>query len=60
MRVPNAEHAVIATDKFTGYLRNLSHKRGGAKARLLVSFGCQSDKPDTSKPTFGLNTCPST
>jgi hypothetical protein len=46
VRVPNAEHAVIATDKLTGYLLSLSHKRGGAKARLLVSFGYRSDRPD--------------
>lgn len=47
MKVPNAKRAVIATDKLTGYLLNLSHKRGGAKARLLVSFGYRSDSPET-------------
>ncbi len=45
MTVPNAERAVIAADKLTRYLLNLSHKRGGGKARLLVSVGYRSDKP---------------
>jgi hypothetical protein len=44
--VPNAERAVIAADKVTGYLLNLSHRRGSAKARLLSSFGYRSDKPE--------------
>ena len=56
MTIPNAERAVIAVDKLTGYLLNLSHKRGGAKARLLLSFGYRSDNP---QPTFALSTCPS-
>ena len=43
MTVPNAERAIIAADKLRGYLLNLSHKRGGAKARLLLSFGYRSD-----------------
>jgi hypothetical protein len=43
--VPNAERAIISSEKLTGYLLNLSHKRGGAKARLLVSFGYRSENP---------------
>lgn len=46
MTVPNAERAVIAADKLTEYLLNLSHRRGAAKARLLLKFGYRSDNPD--------------
>ena len=45
MTVPNAERAIIAAEKLRGYLLNLSQKRGGAKSRLLLSFGYQSDNP---------------
>lgn len=45
MTVPNAEQAIIASEKLTGYLLNLSHRRGAAKARLLLSVGYQSDNP---------------
>lgn len=43
MRVPNAERAIVSSEKLTGYLLNLSHKRGSAKARLLLGFGYRSD-----------------
>ena len=46
MKVPNAQRAVIAADKLTGYLLNLSHRRGAAKARLLLNFGYRSDNPE--------------
>jgi hypothetical protein len=45
--VPNADRAIIATEKLTGYLLNLSHKRGGPKARLLQSVGYRSENPQT-------------
>jgi hypothetical protein len=45
MKVPNAGRATIAADKITGYLLNVSHKRGGPKARLLLSVGYRSDDP---------------
>jgi hypothetical protein len=45
VKVLNAERAVIAADKLTGYLLNLSHRRGAAKARLLLNFGYRSDNP---------------
>lgn len=47
MTVPNADRALIATEKLTGYLLNMSHKRGGPKARLLLGFGYRSDKPQS-------------
>ena len=43
MKVPNANRAIIAADKLTGYLLNVSHKRGGPKARLLFSVGYRLD-----------------
>jgi hypothetical protein len=45
MKVPNAGRAIIASDKLTGYLLNVSHKRGGPKARWLLSVGYQPDDP---------------
>ena len=45
MKVPNADGAVISADKLTGYVLNVSHKRGGPKARLLLSLGYRSDNP---------------
>jgi hypothetical protein len=47
MKVPNADRAVIAADKLAGYLLNVSHKRGGPKARLLLSLGYRSDNPQS-------------
>ena len=45
MTIPNADRAIIAAEKLTGYLLNVSHKRGGAKARLLLSVGYRLDDP---------------
>ena len=45
MTVPNAEHAIVAPEKVTGYLMNVSHRRGGPKARLLLSVGFRLDDP---------------
>lgn len=47
MRVPSADRAIIAADKLVGYLLNVSHKRGGPKARLLLSFGYRLEEPHT-------------
>ena len=47
MTVPNADRAIIAAEKLTGYLLNVSHKRGGPKARLLLSVGYRSDDPQS-------------
>lgn len=46
MPIPNADRAIIALEKLTGYLLNASHKRGGAKARLLISLGYQPAVPE--------------
>ena len=45
MPIPNADRAIIAIEKLTSYLLNPVHKRGGAKARLLLSLGYQTDAP---------------
>jgi Domain of unknown function (DUF6883) len=45
MTVPNADRAIIAVEKITGYLLNVSHKRGGPKARLLLSVGYRAEVP---------------
>ncbi len=45
MTIPNAERAVIAVEKLTEYLLNMSHKRGAAKARLLLGVGYRPDAP---------------
>jgi Domain of unknown function (DUF6883) len=46
MTVPNADRAIIAAEKLTGYLLNVSHKRGGPKAKLLLSLGYRADDPE--------------
>ena len=45
MPIPNADRAVIAAEKLSAYLLNPSHKRGGAKARLLLALGYQTAAP---------------
>ena len=43
MKIPNADKAVIAKDKLSDYLLNPAHRRGGSKARLLLSMGYIGD-----------------
>jgi len=43
VKIPNADKAVIAEDKLRSYLLNVTHRRGGSKARLLVSMGYAPD-----------------
>lgn len=43
MPVPNANRALIAADKLTAHLLNMSHKRGAAKTRLVLRLGYRSD-----------------
>jgi len=44
MNIPNAENAVIAPEKLRDYLLNPEHRRGGSKAKLLLSMGYQADQ----------------
>lgn len=39
MKLPNADQAVVEQSKLINYLLNPEHKRGGAKAKLLIQFG---------------------
>ena len=45
MTIRNADRAIIPPDKLTGYLLNVSHKRGGPKAKMLLSVGYRVDAP---------------
>ena len=47
MVIPNADRAIIAAEKLTTYLLNVSHKRGAPKARLLLSVGYRPDGPQS-------------
>lgn len=39
MKLPHADRAVIAEDKLRDYLLNVSHRRGGSKARFAAGHG---------------------
>ena len=39
MKLPNAQRAVVAEQKITGYLLNPAHPAGGSKARFFLRFG---------------------
>lgn len=39
MKIPNSDHAIVEPSKLIDYLLNSEHKRGGAKAKLLLQFG---------------------
>jgi hypothetical protein len=54
VRIPNGARATIVAQKLTAYLLNPSHKRGGAKAKLLLSLGYRTDAPETLE--FDLRT----
>lgn len=43
MLIPNADKAVIAPEKLRDYLLNPAHRRGSAKAKLLLSLGYRPD-----------------
>ena len=43
MRIPNADKAIIAPEKLSEYLLNPAHRRGSAKARLLLACGYRAD-----------------
>jgi hypothetical protein len=43
MKIPNSDLAIIEPSKLTEYLLNIEHKRGGAKAKLLIQFGYSID-----------------
>jgi hypothetical protein len=45
-RVPNIDSATIDPRKASEYLLDEKHRVGGAKARLLITFGFSLDRPD--------------
>lgn len=45
MRIPNTDRAVISHQKLVDYLLNLGHRRGAAKARLLLALGYDRQSP---------------
>jgi hypothetical protein len=44
MILPNAANAIIAEEKLTYYLLDLTHRRGGSKAKLLYSLGYDAER----------------
>lgn len=44
-RLPNRETAAIDLRKINGYLLNLRHPRGAAKAKFFLRFGFAADRP---------------
>jgi|CXWL01.1.fsa_nt_gi hypothetical protein len=44
MKLPNAQSAEIAPAKLKDYLLNPDHRRGGTKARVLLSFGYRPEQ----------------
>lgn len=39
MKLPNAERAIVPSDKLADYVLNEEHERGGSKAHVLYEFG---------------------
>jgi hypothetical protein len=46
MPIRNAARATIAAEKLTAYLLNPLHKRGGTKAKRLLSLGYRTNAPE--------------
>ena len=46
MKIPHADRAIIAPEKLRDYLLNPLHRRGGPKARLLMSLGYRAEDFD--------------
>jgi lysophospholipid acyltransferase (LPLAT)-like uncharacterized protein len=49
MKLPNAENAIIPSDKLTDYLLSQSHLIGRWKARFFLSIGFRETKVDELK-----------
>ncbi len=46
MKLPNADKAVMPSDKIIGYLLSLTHPDGRDKAIFFMSFGFIPEKPE--------------
>lgn len=44
MKIPNGDRAIIERSKLVNYALNVSHERGGSKARKLIRYGYSPDK----------------
>lgn len=51
-RVPGAEEAVAALEKFTDYLLNPHHPRGGPKAAFFHAIGWDRDRAEELREFF--------
>ncbi len=51
-KLPDLDAAVVEDGKLTGYLLDLSHPRGAAKARFLLAFGFAPERPDEARRAF--------
>jgi hypothetical protein len=49
MKLPNAEHAIVDSDKLTDYLLSKRHLIGRWKARFFFSVGFRKEKADELK-----------
>ena len=43
MKIPNADKAIIAPEKIRDYLLNPLHRRGGPKAKFLMTLGYRAE-----------------
>jgi hypothetical protein len=46
MKLPNADKAVVPSDKITGYLLSLTHPDGREKAAFFIAFGFMPEEPE--------------
>ncbi len=46
MKLPNADKAVVPSDKIIGYLLSLTHPDGRDKAIFFMAFGFTPEKPE--------------
>ncbi|MEZ5842770.1 MAG: hypothetical protein R3D27_03445 [Hyphomicrobiaceae bacterium] len=51
-KLPNIDAAVVEDAKLVGYLLDLTHHRGAAKARFLAGFGFSAERPDEAREAF--------
>jgi len=49
MKLPNAEHAIVATEKLLDYLLSEIHPTGKGKAKFFRSFGYHENNTDRLK-----------
>lgn len=55
MELPNAVRAVIEDAKLSGYLLDVAHTEGGAKARFFLAHGYRVTAPDVLRADLLLH-----